>query len=41
MAIQQIKAHLQAGDFSVEYEDALWPGIYGKKLASPWLGRIL
>ena len=35
MAIQQIKAHLRAGDFSVEYEEALWPEIYGKKLASP------
>ena len=34
-AIQQIKAHLQADDFSVEYEDTLWPEIHGKKLASP------
>ncbi len=35
MAVQQIKAHLQADDFSVECEEALWPEIYGKKLASP------
>jgi len=34
LAIQQIKAHLRADDFSVEYEDAIWPSIYGKKLAS-------
>jgi hypothetical protein len=34
-AVQQIKAHLRADDFSVECEDALWSGIYGEKLASP------
>ncbi|MBT6150092.1 MAG: hypothetical protein HN712_15425 [Gemmatimonadetes bacterium] len=34
MATQQIKAHLRTGDFSVESEEALWPGIYGTKLAS-------
>ena len=35
MAIQQIRAHFRAGDFSVEYEGTLWPKIYGKELASP------
>jgi hypothetical protein len=35
MAIQQIRAHLQTGDFSVEHEERLWPAIYGDKLASP------
>jgi hypothetical protein len=34
-AIQQIKAHLRVDDFSVECEEALWPKIYGEKLASP------
>ena len=35
MAVQQIKAHLRADDFSVGCEEALWPKIYGEKLASP------
>jgi len=35
LATKQIKAHLGGNDFSVEYEEEVWPQIYGPALATP------